>query len=116
MKEFPNFVRNPKNRISTASQFTEDVEGYVFDGADGSQAALWSARADRASAEHAHDFDEWVFVLEGEFVAIVGGVRTRLSVGEELMIPRGAVQSMEVTAGTRTLHVFGGKRAKRDGE
>jgi uncharacterized cupin superfamily protein len=112
--DFPAFIRNPKNRIARASQYTDDIEGWLFDGADGSQAALWECRADRLSAEHAHDFDEWVHVLEGHVVAIVEGRRIDLPAGAELHVPRGTRQSMEVKAGTRTLHVFGGRRAKRE--
>lgn len=32
---FPSFVRNPANRIAASSQYTNDIDGYVFDGADG---------------------------------------------------------------------------------
>jgi hypothetical protein len=32
-------VKNSANGIAAASQFTEDIEGYVFDGADGFAAA-----------------------------------------------------------------------------
>lgn len=113
MADFPAFVRNPANRIASASQFTSDVEGYVFDGADGSQAALWTARADRVSKDHAHDFDEYVLVIEGRGAIVVGDVRTELRAGDEMVIPKGTVQRMEVAAGTRTLHVFGGRRAER---
>jgi quercetin dioxygenase-like cupin family protein len=115
MPSFPAFVRNPLNRIARGSQYTDDIEGYLFDGADGSQVALWSAHAQRVSAEHAHDFDEYVFVLEGRCTALVGGERHELRAGQELMIPKGSRQTMEVEAGTRTLHVFGGTRARREG-
>jgi hypothetical protein len=37
MKEFPPFMQHPVNRIAIGSQTTPGVEGYVFDGADGSQ-------------------------------------------------------------------------------
>jgi quercetin dioxygenase-like cupin family protein len=111
--DFPSFVKNPANRIALASQFTNDVEGYLFDGADGSQVALWTARADRVSKEHAHDFDEYVLVIEGRGAVIIGDTRTELHAGDEMVIPKGTVQRMEVTAGTRTLHVFGGRRAER---
>jgi len=67
--DFPTFVKNPANRIALSSQFTNDVEGYVFDGTDGSQVALWTSRADRVSQEHAHDFDEYVLVIEGRCTA-----------------------------------------------
>ena len=40
MDDFPAFMKNPLNRIAAASQYTEDIEGYVFDGADGSQVAF----------------------------------------------------------------------------
>jgi quercetin dioxygenase-like cupin family protein len=115
MAEFPAFVRNPSNRIASASQYTDDVEGYVWDGADGSQVALWTARADRTSKEHTHAFDEYIFVLEGRGVVIVDGRRVELGAGAELFVPAGTRQAMEVSAGTRTMHVFGGKRAAREG-
>jgi hypothetical protein len=37
MNEFPAFMKNPANRIAKANQATPGVEGYVFDGEDGSQ-------------------------------------------------------------------------------
>jgi quercetin dioxygenase-like cupin family protein len=114
MASFPDFVRNSKNRIARASQYTDDIEGYVFDGADGSQVALWTCNADRVSQEHVHDFDEYVHVIEGRCTAILEGRRIELAAGQELLIPKGTRQSMEVCAGTRTLHVFGGKRAERE--
>jgi quercetin dioxygenase-like cupin family protein len=116
MPEFPAFLRNPRNRIAPSSQYTDDIEGYVFDGADGSQVALWTCSADRSSTEHTHDFDEYVLVIEGRCTAIVDGRRIELGAGQELHIPRGTRQSMEVIAGTRTMHVFGGRRARRENE
>lgn len=114
MAEFPSVVRSPENRIATSSQHTADVEGWIFDGADGSQVALWTARADRDSSPHAHAFDEWVYVLEGRAtVATADGERV-LERGEEALVPRGTLQRMAVVAGTRTLHVFGGVRARRE--
>lgn len=61
MPDFPGFVRNPANRIASSSQFTDGVEGYLFDGADGSQVALWKSDLARESREHAHEFDEYIF-------------------------------------------------------
>ncbi|MFZ5892711.1 MAG: cupin domain-containing protein [Myxococcota bacterium] len=114
MAEFPAFIKNPANRIARTSQYTDDIEGYLFDGADGSQVALWTCHASRVSSEHTHEFDEYVYVLEGHCVAVVDGQRIELPAGGELLIPRGTRQSMEVKAGSRTLHVFGGKRALRE--
>ena len=39
---------------------------YVFDGADGSQVALWTCKADRVSSEHAHDFERQDVLVEEE--------------------------------------------------
>lgn len=113
MPDFPPFVRNPMNLIASASQYTEGVEGYVFDGADGSQVTFWMCSEDRVSVEHAHDFDEYVFVVEGRCAAILGDRRIELTTGDELVIPRGVKQRMAVAAGTRTIHAFGGQRARR---
>jgi quercetin dioxygenase-like cupin family protein len=116
MPDFPAFVRSPMNRIARSSQFTDDIEGFVWDGADGSQICLWTCKADRASKEHAHDFDEYVLVIEGKCIALIEGRRIELFAGQELHIPRGTRQSMEVIAGTRTMHVFSAKRARREHE
>ena len=116
MPDFPAFIRNPANRIARASQYTDDIDGYVFDGADGSQLALWTCAAHRVSTPHTHAFDEWVYVLEGHCIAVLGDERIELSAGDELFIPKGTRQSMEVAAGTRTLHAFGAKRARRENE
>ena len=116
MNDFPEFMKNPLNRIAAASQFTEGIEGYVFDGADGSQVAFWSCSQDRVSTVHAHDFDEYVMVIEGRCVVIMAELRIELVAGDEFLVPKGTLQSMEVAAGTRTVHVFGGKRARREQE
>ena len=71
-------------------------------------------RPDRVSKEHAHDFDDYVLVVEGRCTVNVGGRRTELLPGDEFFVPKGTLQSMEVAAGTRTVHVFGGRRAQRE--
>jgi quercetin dioxygenase-like cupin family protein len=114
MNDFPVFMKNPLNRIAASSQYTDDIEGYVFDGADGSQVAFWTCAKDRISKEHVHDFDEYVFVIEGRCIVRLGERQTELHAGDEFLIPKGTLQSMEVAAGTRTVHVFGGMRARRE--
>ena len=37
MKEFPDFMKSSANLIAKKSQYTDGIEGYVFNGADGSQ-------------------------------------------------------------------------------
>jgi len=115
MKAFPGFMKQPANRIASGSQATPGVEGYVFDGADGSQMAFWTCRETAASAAHAHEFDEYMLVVEGCYTLIIDGRRIPIKAGEEYLIPRGVTHGGEVVAGTRTIHAFGGQRAKRIG-
>jgi len=118
MHEFPEFMKQPVNRIASGSQATPGVEGYVFDGADASQMAFWTCRESAASAPHTHEFDEYMVVVEGCYTLIlyranVGEERKAIRAGEECLIPRGVRHGGEVVAGTRTIHAFGGHRANR---
>ena len=116
MDDFPDFMKSSINRIAEASQYTDDIEGYIFDGADGSQAAFWKCFKDRASEEHAHDYDEYIIVAQGKYTLVVDNNKIPLVAGEEFHIPKGVAHGGEALAGTRTIHVFGGKRAKRENE
>jgi len=118
MKDFPAFMKHPANRIATTSQATPGVEGYVFDGADGSQMAFWTCRETAPSAPHAHEFDEYMIVVQGCYTLIFytpngGEERIPIQPGGEYFIPRGVLHGGEVEAGTRTIHAFGGRRATR---
>jgi quercetin dioxygenase-like cupin family protein len=115
MDDFPEFMKHPANRIASSSEATPGVEGYVFDGADGSQLAFWTCRETAVSAAHTHDYDEYMTVVEGCYTLILNGERIPLKAGEEYVIPRGVAHSGEVLAGTRTIHAFGGHRAERAG-
>ena len=46
MTAFPAFMKHAANRIATSSQHTPGVEGYVFDGVEGSQMAFWTVERD----------------------------------------------------------------------
>ena len=116
MDDFPEFMKHPANRIAKTNQATPGVEGYVFDGADGSQMAFWTCRETAASAAHAHDYDEYMIVVQGCYTLIVEGKRIPVKAGEEYVIPRGVLHGGEVLSGTRTIHAFGGHRANRTGE
>jgi quercetin dioxygenase-like cupin family protein len=113
MTEFPAFMKQPANRIATASQATPGVEGYVFDGADGSQMTFWTCHETAVSASHTHDFDEYMIVVEGCCTLVIGGTKIPVTAGHEYLIPRGVQHASEVVAGTRTIHAFGGHRANR---
>ena len=113
MPQFPEFMKNPANRIAKSNQATPGVEGYVFDGTDGSQMAFWTCEQTAASAVHTHDFDEYMLVVEGCYTLIIHGDRIPVKAGQEYVIPRGVAHSGEVLGGTRTIHAFGGHRADR---
>jgi len=113
MASFPPFTKNPLNRIASGSENTPNIEGYVFDGADGSQMAFWECHDDAQTAEHVHAFDEYFIVVEGSYCLILDGKEVHVEAGQEYFIPRGTKISGKVTAGTRTIHLFGGHRAER---
>ncbi len=113
MPAFPAFMKSPANRIAAAGQATPGVEGYVFDGADGSQMAFWTCTQTAASAAHTHEYDEYMVVVQGCYTLIINTDLIPLNAGDEYFIPRGTEHSGEVLAGTRTIHAFGGHRADR---
>jgi quercetin dioxygenase-like cupin family protein len=114
MNDFPEFMKNPANKIATTAQATPGVQGYVFDGADGSQIAFWTCSETALSSPHVHDFDEYMLVVQGLYTLIIDGKRIPVSAGQEYFIPRGTPHAGEVVAGTRTIHCFGGHRAERE--
>ena len=116
MEDFPKFMRNKKNRIDPKSQFTDDIEGYVFDGLNGSQMAFWTCKSDRESKEHTHDFDEYMIVVKGKIIIFLEGKKQVLNPGDECYIPKGTPIKEKCTAGTRTIHAFEKKRADRINE
>lgn len=110
MKEFPEFMKNPANLIDKESQYTDGIEGYVFNGADESQMAFWTCYQDKDIREHSHDYDEYFVVVHGQYTVIVGGKEEVLRAGQECYIPKGTPHCGKSVAGTRTIHCFGGKR------
>ncbi len=113
MEEFPQFMKSAANKIAASSQSTPGVEGYVFDGTDGSQMAFWTCHDTAVSAAHAHEYDEYMVVVQGSYTLVFGDKRVPLRAGEEYFIPKGLQHGGEVVAGTRTIHAFGGHRANR---
>jgi quercetin dioxygenase-like cupin family protein len=114
MKDFPDFMKRPINRIATTGQATPGVEGYVFDGADGSQMAFWTCHQTASAKPHVHEFDEYMVVVQGCYILTIDSRRIPVQAGGEYFIPKGIWHGGEVTAGTRTIHAFGGRRADRD--
>ena len=110
MKDFPEFMKNRENRICKKEQNTEDIDGYFYVGADGSQMAFWTHNSDSVSRKHTHDFDEYMVCVSGQYTVIMNGKEFVLNPGEEILIPKGTEQWGKCLAGTRTIHAFGGKR------
>jgi mannose-6-phosphate isomerase-like protein (cupin superfamily) len=116
MRHFPSFMKSSANRIASTAQHTAGIEGYVFDGADGTQVAFWECSADADTEDHVHQFDEYFVVVEGCYTVILDGKKVQVSAGQECVIPRGTTISGHVVAGTRSIHMFGGRRATREFE
>ena len=116
MHAFPESIRNRANLIDSSSQHTQDIEGYVFDGADGSQVAFWTCHADRTSTEHVHPYDEYLVVVAGAYTVTMQGKEFPLGPGDELHIVAGVSHGGRTVAGTRTIHHFAGRRAERSRE
>jgi len=106
-------MKNPANRIEMSSHATPGVEGYVFDGADGSQFTFWTCSQNASASAHVHEYDEYMIVVQGCYTLIINGQPIQLRAGHEYLIPRGTPHSGEVVAGTRTIHAFGGHRVER---
>jgi quercetin dioxygenase-like cupin family protein len=113
MKDFPEFMKNNKNRVPVKDQNTQDIVGYFFEGADGTQMAFWTCYSDKLSSVHTHEFDEYLVCVHGEYTVTIGDKETVLKRGDEFFIPKGTPHSGKCTAGTRTIHAFGGKRIQR---
>ena len=113
MDDFPDFMKRPANRIATRRQATPGLEPYVFDGADGSQIAFWTCREIAISEPHAHQFDEYMAVVQGCYALIIDGRRIPVKDGEEYFIAPGLCHGGEPVARTRTIHAFGGRGAER---
>jgi mannose-6-phosphate isomerase-like protein (cupin superfamily) len=113
MDDFPEFMKCPANRVAAGSQATAGVEGYVFEGADGSQVAFWTCRETALSTPHVHDFDEYMIVVQGCYTLIIDDQHIPVRAGEEYFIPKGLRHGGEPAAGTRTIHAFGGRRVER---
>jgi len=112
VNEFPLFMRNPTNAVGS-HQKSAGVEGYIYDGADGSQVIIFQCATSGISKEHVHDFDEYFVVIQGEYTLGIEGKTLQLTAGQEYYIPKGVPHDGAFIAGTRTINAFGGMRAER---
>lgn len=109
MKDFPKFMKNEENHINSDQQKFKDIDGYYFEGKDGSQMAFVNFYSDAFSKVHKHEFDEYVVCVYGQFTVVMNGEEVALNVGDELVISKGTLHGEICIPGTRTIHAFGGK-------
>lgn len=114
MRDFPDFMKNDKNHINSSQQNTVDINGYYFEGKDGSQMAFWTCYSDRESKENMHEFDEYIVCVAGQYTEIFNDIEHVLNPGDELLVPKQTPHHGRCIAGTRTIHAFGGKRIRND--
>ena len=112
MGEFPKFMRRPCNAVKLSKR-SGNMEGYVFDGADGSQMVIWQSPEGGCSKMHVHDFDEYAVVVKGTFTGTVGGKKITLEPGDEAFIPSGVPHDGIYSANYRAIDAFGGRRVER---
>ncbi len=91
MKDFPAFMKNPQNRVPGSQQNTQDIEGYFYQGADGSQMAYWICHAAGESQKHRHNFDEYTVIVSGQYTACFEDREVVLGPGDELFVPAGTL-------------------------
>ncbi len=77
---FPEFRKQRANRIAKGNQATPGVEGYVFDGLEGSQMVFWTCAETAASATHTHEFDEYLVVIQGCYALVIDGKQSPVRV------------------------------------
>ena len=112
MDRFPEFLRQSANAVASKDR-SAGVQGYVFDGVNEAQVVLFECQSSGLSKEHAHPFDEYFIVVQGEYTLGIEGREIKLRAGQEYHIPQGVPHDGRFTAGTRTINAFGGKRAVR---
>jgi mannose-6-phosphate isomerase-like protein (cupin superfamily) len=58
--------------------------------------AFWTCDENAISAEHVHDYDEYMLVVQGCYTLAIRGKQIAVKAGEEYFIPRGVLHSGEV--------------------
>src|SRR6185437_3738119 len=93
MDRFPEFMKQACEQIAKNNQATPGVEGYVFDGVEGSQMAFWTSGETATFEAHSHEFDEYMLVMQGCYPLIVNGSRIPVKAGEEYFISKSVMHA-----------------------
>lgn len=112
MEAFPEFMRKPCNAVEGGTH-AKVLEGYLYEGIDGTQVVLWQCRKGGKSDLHTHDFDEYAVVIQGTFKGTVGGKPVVMKPGDECFIPAGVPHDGQYSSNYRAIDAFGGKRVQR---
>ncbi|MDW5551692.1 hypothetical protein [Methanosarcina sp.] len=72
--------------------------------------------SDRVSKKQAHEFDEYMVCVSGQYTVVLNDEEFVLNSRDELFIPKGTEHLGKCIAGTRTIHAFGRKRIRRTEE
>lgn len=112
MKTFPKFMTHPRNAVRGAHAGS-GLQGFLFEGADGTQMVIWQCRRGGMSPLHTHPYDEYAIVVQGTFKGTVDGKPIVLKAGEECFIPAGKPHDGKYSANYRAIDAFGGKRVQR---
>lgn len=88
---------------------------FVADDVTPARVAFRSEPDARQWSWHENDVDEYVLVVEGEYVVQVDEGEVVLRPGDEVVVPAGTRQMARAAAGTRTIHAFGGASATPSG-
>lgn len=111
MKHFPDFFKKEENKVPNAP---EGMEGYFFEGDDGSQVIFWENSSGGSVGLHSHEYWEYCYVVEGVYEGIVDGKPVKLGPGEECVIPPGVPHQGKHSANYRAIDIFGGPRVIRN--
>lgn len=111
MKHFPDFFKKEPNKVPNAP---EGMEGYFFQGDDGSQVIFWENVTGGSVGLHTHDFWEYCYVVEGWYEGIVDGKVVKLGPGDECVIPPGVPHQGKHSPNYRAIDIFGGPRVVRN--
>jgi quercetin dioxygenase-like cupin family protein len=109
---FPKFMTNPRNAVRGAPAGS-GLQGFLFEGAEGTQIVLWQGRRGGTSPLHTHTYDEYAIVVQGTFKGTVGGKAIVLKPGDECFIPAGTPHAGKYSANYRAIDAFGGRRVQR---
>ena len=117
MKSYPEFIRQPCNAVSLETSVRgsdqPEIEGYMFENADGSQLVMWQCLQGGKAEMHKHDYDEYCLIVEGTFKGIVGDKEVVMNAGDEGVIPAGVLHGGEMSPNYRSIDIFAGQRFKR---